>query len=232
LTIEHPFGIVIGKEVPVTKHDAARKQKIVDFIAATVRARGYPPTVREIAVAVDLASTSAVHHHLEALEREGIIERGGSHSRAITLTSQTALRAGLVGYAGSTVVPFDGRTLPVIGEIAAGGPIEAYQDSSETLAVPEAVAANGDAYVLRVRGDSMIDAHITDGDYVVIRPQQTAHDGDIVVAQVEENAVTLKRFFKEKDRVRLQPANDQYPPQFYDTVRIQGKLIGVIRRVD
>jgi len=224
--------MVIGKEVPVTKHDAARKQKIVDFIAATVRARGYPPTVREIAVAVDLASTSAVHHHLEALEREGIIERGGSHSRAITLTSQTALRAGLVGYAGSTVVPFDGRTLPVIGEIAAGGPIEAYQDSSETLAVPEAVAANGDAYVLRVRGDSMIDAHITDGDYVVIRPQQTAHDGDIVVAQVEENAVTLKRFFKEKDRVRLQPANDQYPPQFYDTVRIQGKLIGVIRRVD
>ena len=224
--------MVIGKEVPVTKHDAARKQKIVDFIAATVRARGYPPTVREIAVAVDLASTSAVHHHLEALEREGIIERGGSHSRATTLTSQTALRAGLVGYAGSTVVPFDGRTLPVIGEIAAGGPIEAYQDSSETLAVPEAVAANGDAYVLRVRGDSMIDAHITDGDYVVIRPQQTAHDGDIVVAQVEENAVTLKRFFKEKDRVRLQPANDQYPPQFYDTVRIQGKLIGVIRRVD
>lgn len=224
--------MVIGKEVPVTKHDAARKQKIVDFIAATVRARGYPPTVREIAVAVDLASTSAVHHHLEALEREGIIERGGSHSRAITLTSQTALRAGLVGYAGSTVVPFDGRTLPVIGEIAAGGPIEAYQDSSETLAVPEAVAANGDAYVLRVRGDSMIDAHITDGDYVVIRPQQTAHDGDIVVAQVEENAVTLKRFFKEKDRVRLQPANDQYPPQFYDSVRIQGKLIGVIRRVD
>ena len=216
----------------MTKHDAARKQKIVDFIAATVRARGYPPTVREIAVAVELASTSAVHHHLEALEREGIIERGGSHSRAITLTSQTALRAGLVGYAGSTVVPFDGRTLPVIGEIAAGGPIEAYQESTETLAVPEAVAANGDAYVLRVRGDSMIDAHITDGDYVVIRPQQTAHDGDIVVAQVEENAVTLKRFFKEKGRIRLQPANDQYPPQFYDAVRIQGKLIGVIRRVD
>ncbi|HEY5488980.1 MAG TPA: transcriptional repressor LexA [Candidatus Limnocylindrales bacterium] len=232
MTIEHPFGIVPGKEVPVTKHDAARKQKIVDFIAATVRERGYPPTVREIAAAVDLASTSAVHHHLEALEREGLIERGGSHSRAITLTSQTALRAGLIGYAGSAVVPLNGRNLPVIGEIAAGGPIEAYQDSSETLAVPEAVAANGDAYVLRVRGDSMIDAHITDGDYVVIRPQQTAHDGDIVVAQVEENAVTLKRFFKEKDRVRLQPANDQYPPQFYDTVRIQGKLIGVIRRVD
>ena len=216
----------------MTKHDAARKQKIIDFIAATVRDRGYPPTVREIAVAVDLASTSAVHHHLQALEREGYLERGASHSRALRLMPRAALRAGLPSNGSVNVIPFEGRTLPVIGEIAAGGPIEAYQDANETLAVPDAVAAGGDAYVLRVRGDSMIDAHITDGDYVVIKPQQTARDGDIVVAQVEENAVTLKRFFKEKDRVRLQPANDQYPPQFYDAVRIQGKLIGVIRRVD
>ena len=98
--------------------------------------------------------------------------------------------------------------------------------------MPDAVVAGGDAYVLRVRGDSMIDAHITDGDYVVIRPQQTARDGDIVVAQVEENAVTLKRFYKEKNRIRLQPANESYAPMFYDAVNIQGKLIGVIRRVD
>jgi len=215
----------------VTKHDAARKQRIMEFIALTVRERGYPPSVREIAVAVDLASTSAVHHHLQALEREGFLERGASHSRAIRLTPAASLRAGVPGRL-APLAPFDGRTLPVIGEIAAGGPIEAYQDASETLAVPEAVAANGEAYVLRVRGDSMIDAHITDGDFVVIKPQQTARDGDIVVAQVEENAVTLKRFFKEKDRIRLQPANQQYPPQFYDNVRIQGKLIGVIRRVD
>jgi repressor LexA len=218
--------------VPVTKHDAARKQKIVEFIAMTVRDRGYPPSVREIAVAVDLASTSAVHHHLQALEREGLLERGASHSRAIRLTPAASTRTAGSDQSGSNVIPFEGRTLPVIGEIAAGGPIEAYQETSETLAVPDAVVAGGDAYVLRVRGDSMIDAHITDGDYVVIRPQQTAHDGDIVVAQVEENAVTLKRFFKEKNRVRLQPANDQYPAQFYDAVRIQGKLIGVIRRVD
>jgi repressor LexA len=122
--------------------------------------------------------------------------------------------------------------LPIVGEIAAGGPIEAYQDASETLSVPDVLAPSGDAYVLKVRGDSMVDAHIADGDFVVIRPQQTARNGDIVVAQVEENAVTLKLFFKEKDRVRLQPANEQYPPQFYDDVRIQGKLIGVIRRVD
>jgi repressor LexA len=223
---------VPGKEVPVTKHDAARKQKIVEFIAATIRDRGYPPSVREIAAAVDLASTSAVHHHLQSLEREGYLERGASHSRAIRLTPAASLRVGLAAPAAPNVVPFEGRTLSIIGEIAAGGPIEAYQDSSETLAVPDAVAANGDAYVLRVRGDSMIGAHITDGDFVVIRPQQTARDGDIVVAQVEENAVTLKRFFKEKNRIRLQPANDQYPPQFYDDVRIQGKLIGVIRRVD
>jgi len=103
---------------------------------------------------------------------------------------------------------------------------------SDTMSVPELLAPSGDAYVLRVRGDSMVDAHIADGDFVVIRPQQTARNGDIVVAQVEENAVTLKRFFREKGRVRLQPANEAYPPQFYPDVRIQGKLVGVIRRVD
>jgi repressor LexA len=216
----------------LTKHDAARKQRIVDYIALTVRQRGYPPSVREIAQAVGLASTSAVHHHLQALEREGLLERGASHSRAIRVTPSAAMRTGAAAGLIPQIVATDSRVLPVIGEIAAGGPIEAYQDASETLTVPDAVVANTDAYVLRVRGDSMIDAHITDGDYVVIRPQQTARDGDIVVAQVEENAVTLKRFFKEKNRVRLQPANESYAPQFYDSVNIQGKLIGVIRRVD
>jgi repressor LexA len=216
----------------LTKHDAARKQRIIDYIATTVLQRGYPPSVREIASAVNLASTSAVHHHLQALEREGFLERGAARSRALRLTPTAAL----VARTGSAALPPSaasfGSTLPVIGEIAAGGPIEAYQDASETLNVPEALAPSPDAYVLRVRGDSMIDAHITDGDFVVIRPQQTARNGDIVVAQVEENAVTLKRFFREKDRIRLQPANAQYPPQYYDAVRIQGKLIGVIRRVD
>jgi len=216
----------------VTKHDAARKQRIIEFIAATTRQRGYPPSVREIAAAVDLASTSAVHHHLQSLEREGMLERGASHSRAIRLTPSATLRVGQSGPLAAQVTSIDSHALPVIGEIAAGGPIEAYQDASETLTVPDAVSSNGDAYVLRVRGDSMIDAHITDGDFVVIRPQQTARDGDIVVAQVEENAVTLKRFFREKDRIRLQPANAHYEPQFYPDVRIQGKLVGVIRRVD
>ncbi|MDQ3937193.1 MAG: transcriptional repressor LexA [Chloroflexota bacterium] len=216
----------------MTKHDAARKQRIIQFIAATVRERGYPPSVREIASAVNLASTSAVHHHLQALEREGFLERGATQSRALRLTPVAALRAGLAGELLAQGSAMDGHALPVVGEIAAGGPIEAYQDASETLSVPQTIAPSGDAYVLRVRGDSMIEAHITDGDYVVIRPQQTARNGDIVVAQVEENSVTLKRFFKEKERIRLQPANPEYPPQYYDDVRIQGKLIGVIRRVD
>jgi repressor LexA len=188
--------------------------------------------VREIARAVGLASTSAVHHHLEILERDGLLERGEGISRALRLTPTAALRLGL----SSELVPQSGygerHVLPIVGEIAAGGPIEAYQDASETITVPDMLAPSGDAYVLKVRGDSMIDAAIMDGDFVLIRPQTTARNGDIVVAQVEENAVTLKRFFKEKDRIRLQPANEAYPPQFYEDVRIQGKLIGVIRRLD
>jgi len=217
----------------LTRHDAERRLRILDYIAATLRARGYPPSVREIARAVGLASTSAVHHHLRALEREGYLQRGeGAQSRALRLTPTAAIRLGL----SSELVPqpamTDRHILPVIGEIAAGGPIEAYQDASETMTVPDVLAPSGDAYVLKVRGDSMVEAAIMDGDFVVIRPQTTARNGDIVVAQVEENSVTLKRFFKEKDRVRLQPANPSYPTQYYDDVRIQGKLIGVIRRLD
>jgi repressor LexA len=216
----------------LTRHDAERKRKILDVIAATIRARGYPPSVREIAKAVGLASTSAVHHHLQILEKEGYLERGAAQSRAIRLTPTAALQLGLTHELVPQSGTSDSYVLPIVGEIAAGGPIEAYQDASETLAVPDMLAPSGDAYVLRVRGDSMIEAHIADGDFVLIRPQTTARNGDIVVAQVEENAVTLKRFFKEKDKIRLQPANQEYPPQFYDDVRIQGKLIGVIRKLD
>lgn len=216
----------------MTRHDAERKTKILDYIAATLRARGYPPSVREIAHAVGLASTSAVHHHLLILEREGYLERGAAQSRALRLTPTAALRLGLSSELVPQATAAEAHVLPIIGEIAAGGPIEAYQDASETLAVPDILAPTGDAYVLKVRGDSMIEAHIEDGDYVLIRPQSTARNGDIVVAQVEENAVTLKRFFKEQGRIRLQPANPNYPPQYYPDVRIQGKLIGVIRKLD
>jgi repressor LexA len=221
-----------GKEARVTKHDAERKVRILDFIASTLRARGYPPSVREIAQAVGLASTSAVHHHLQSLERDGYLERGAAQSRAIRLTPTAAIHLGLSSELVPQATTPDSFIVPIIGEIAAGGPIEAYQDASESMSIPDMLAPSGDAYVLRVRGDSMIEAHIADGDFVLIRPQSTARNGDIVVAQVEENAVTLKRFFKEKDKIRLQPANPAYPPQFYDDVRIQGKLIGVIRKLD
>ena len=215
----------------MTKHDALRKQRIIDYIAATVRESGYPPSVREIAAAVGLASTSAVHHHLSALEKEGLLERDATQSRALRLTPTAMLSTGATDALGRG--PDSGaQAIPVIGEIAAGGPIEAYQEATETVSVPDLINTTSGTYVLRVRGDSMVDAHIMDGDLVVIREQQTALDGDIVVAQVEENAVTLKRFFKERDRVRLQPANESYEPQFYEDVRIQGKLVGVIRRVD
>ena len=216
----------------MTKHDALRKQRIIEYIATTVRESGYPPSVREIAAAVGLASTSAVHHHLSALEKEGLLERDATHSRAIRLTPAAMLASGSGGDVLARGVDPVANAIPVIGEIAAGGPIEAYQDVSEAVNVPDLINTSSSTYLLRVRGDSMVDAHIMDGDLVVIREQQTARDGDIVVAQVEENSVTLKRFFKERDRVRLQPANEAYEPQFYEDVRIQGKLVGVIRRVD
>lgn len=216
----------------MTRHDPERKRRILEFIAATLRANGYPPTVEDITNAVGLSSKSAAHHHLVMLEREGYLERGAGTSRALRLTPKAALLLGLSSELVPQAAAAEAHIVPIVGEIAAGGPIEAYQDASESLAIPDVLAPTGDAYVLRVRGDSMIDAHIEDGDYVLIRPQSTARDGDIVVAQVEENAVTLKRFFRETGRIRLQPANEAYEPQFYRDVRIQGKLIGVIRRLD
>src|SRR6478735_12066893 len=152
LDIERPFGMMPPKEVRVTKHDADRKVKILDFIAATLRARGFPPSVREIAKAVGLASTSAVHHHLLILEREGYLERGAAQSRAIRLTPYAALRLGLAAELVPQSVAMEAHVLPVVGEIAAGGPIEAYQDASETVGIPDMRAPSGDAYVLKVRG--------------------------------------------------------------------------------
>ena len=222
----------------MTRHDAERKHKIIECIARTVAERGYPPSVREIADAVGLASTSAVHHHLTALEREGLLERGPHSSRALRLTArgeaelETAPRR-----TPSRVTPFrmpverDVLALPVLGEIAAGQPIEAYDDGAESLDVPRSMQARDDSYVLRVRGKSMIDALIDDGDYVVVQPQATARDGDIVVALLEDNGVTLKRFFREEDRIRLQPANAEMEPIYASEVQIQGKVVGVIRKL-
>ncbi|HYI65362.1 MAG TPA: transcriptional repressor LexA [Candidatus Limnocylindrales bacterium] len=216
----------------MTRHDAERRQRILDCIAQTVEERGYPPSVREIADAVGLASTSAVHHHLLALERDGLLERGTHSSRALRLTTRPPTAADP-----AKVTPFrmpverDTLALPVMGEIAAGQPIEAYADAAETLEVPRSMEAREDSYVLRVRGKSMIDALIDDGDFVIVQPQATARDGDIVVALLEDNGVTLKRYFREKDRIRLQPANAEMEPIYATEVQIQGKVVGVIRRL-
>lgn len=217
----------------MTRHDQERRQRILDCIAQTVEERGYPPSVREIADAVGLASTSAVHHHLIALERDGLLERGGKHSRALRITGRSVSRPAEP----NKVTPFrmpverDTLALPVMGEIAAGQPIEAYEDAAETLEVPASMEAREDSYVLRVRGKSMIDALIDDGDFVIVQPQATARDGDIVVALLEDNGVTLKRYFREKDRIRLQPANAEMEPIYATDVQIQGKVVGVIRRL-
>lgn len=201
----------------MTKQDQQRAQHILDFIRERIDEQGYPPTVREIAEAVGLASTSAVHHHLLKLEREGKLQKDATRSRALTIP----------GSVGSRVVH-----APIIGEIAAGEPIYAYETKDETLAVPGDLAGRGhDTFVLRVRGKSMIEDHIDDGDYVVVQSQSTARDGDIIVALLEDSRATLKRYFREKDRVRLQPANGQMQPIYTRDVQIQGKVIGVIRRL-
>lgn len=229
----------------MTRHDAERRKKILESIARIVVERGYPPSVREIAEAVGLASPSAVHHHLTALERDGLLERGSHSSRALRLTVRGEAALGLPARRPSPVervergrvtpfrMPVERETLalPVIGEIAAGQPIEAYAEGAETLEVPRSLQARDDSYVLRVRGKSMIDALIDDGDYVVVQPQATAVDGDIVVALLEDNGVTLKRFFREKDRIRLQPANAEMEPIYASEVQIQGKVVGVIRKL-
>jgi repressor LexA len=219
----------------VTRHDQERRQRILDCIARTVQERGYPPSVREIADAVGLASTSAVHHHLIALEKDGLLERGTNASRALRLTQPATPTSRAADP--SKVTPFrmkverDTLALPVLGEIAAGQPIEAYDDADETLEVPASLEARPDSYVLRVRGTSMIDALIDDGDFVIVQPQATAKDGDIVVALLEDNGVTLKRYFREDGRIRLQPANAEMEPIYATDVQVQGKVVGVIRRL-
>ena len=200
----------------MTKQDQQRAERILDYIRETIDERGYPPSVREIAEAVGLASTSAVHHHLTKLEKDGRLQKEATRSRALTLPGS---------HAPKLVVA------PIMGEIAAGSPIFANEDRTETMTLPSELAPGHDTFVLRVRGKSMIEDHIDNGDYVVIQPQSTARDGEIVVAILDDNTATLKRFYKERDRVRLQPANSEMEPIYARDVKIQGKVIGVIRRL-
>jgi repressor LexA len=201
-----------------------RQQEIWKFLTDYVDEHGYPPTVREIGEAVGLASPSTVHAHLANLERAGLIKRDPTKPRALELRRDPNPDAARVD---------DVHRLPLLGEIAAGGPLLAEQNVEEYMAVPEPLARGGEEFLLRVKGDSMINAGILEGDLVVVRRQQDARDGDIVVALAgaDETAdeATVKRFFRENGRIRLQPENDALEPIYTDYVQVLGKVTGVFR---
>jgi repressor LexA len=201
-----------------------RQQEIWDFLVDYVDRHGYPPTVREIGDAVGLASPSTVHAHLANLERAGLLHRDPTKPRALELTGR-GRRA--------EVAEETSRGLPLVGEIAAGGPLLAEDNVEEYVAVPDMIARGGADFLLRVKGESMVEAGILDGDIVVVRREQTARDGDIVVALAGDDETveeaTVKRFFRENGRVRLQPENSTMEPIFAAHVQILGKVTGVFR---
>jgi repressor LexA len=201
-----------------------RQEAILDYIKEQVDLKGYPPSVREIAQAVGLASSSTVHGHLSRLEQKGFIRRDPTKPRAIEI---------LGGEDEGSMIPKPAPFYaPVIGKVTAGEPITAIENVEEYVPVPSHLAADEeDLFVLNVQGESMIEAGILDGDKVIIRKQQTASNGDIVVAMTEEDEATVKRFFKEKDYVRLQPENATMEPIIVRNVVILGKVIGLYREI-
>jgi repressor LexA len=201
------------------KNDLTKRQKeIFEFIRGYASKHGYPPTVREIGKAVGLTSSSTVHAHLANLEKIGLLKRDPTKPRAIELLVEKARKA------------IRGPGLPVVGSVAAGAPILAEENIEEYVEVPEAIGGEDSDYVLQVKGDSMRDAGILEGDYVVVKASEKAENGEIVVALLEDEA-TVKRFFKEKDRVRLQPENKAYKPIRTKDAQVLGRVVGVFRRV-
>ncbi|HEX4034887.1 MAG TPA: transcriptional repressor LexA [Solirubrobacteraceae bacterium] len=196
-----------------------RQQEIFDFIKRYSARHGYPPTVRDIGKAVGLASSSTVHQHLANLERLGLLKRDPSKPRAIELLDRA------VAEVRQAVRP---KGLPLLGAVAAGQPMLAEENIEDYVAVPPAAGGRDGEYLLRVRGESMRKVGIMEGDLVVVRPQETAEDGDIVVAMVGEDA-TVKRYFRESDHVRLQPENDAMEPIRSREVRILGRVVGLMR---
>ena len=199
----------------------ARQQEIYDFIARVIRNQGYPPTIREIMEAFGIASTNGVRTTLSALEKKGYIRRTAMLSRSIELTDyQDASLSG------------DVREVPVIGRVAAGEPILAMENIERTLAVDSGFVPRGDVFALKVEGDSMCDAGIFDGDFVLARHQESAHQGEIVVAVIGEEA-TVKRYYREGSQVKLMPENEAYQPivvgESHDSFRIAGKIVGLMR---
>ena len=206
-----------------------RQQEIFDFIKKYSARYGYPPTVRDIGKAVGLASSSTVHAHLANLEKAGLLRRDPSKPRAIELLDRAI--EGVRDTAGSAVRSVvGGGGLPVVGQVAAGAPVLAEENIEDTIAVPAEAGGESGQFVLRVKGDSMIEAGILEGDYVVVREQETADDGEIVVALVGEEA-TVKTFYRESDHVRLQPENPTLEPIRTRDVQILGRVVGLFRTV-
>lgn len=195
-----------------------RQQEIVEFIKRYSARHGYPPTVRDIGKAIGLTSPSTVHAHLTNLEKVGMLKRDPSRPRALQLAVATAKKA---------VRP---SGLPLVGEVAAGAPVLAEENIEDYVPVPDIAGGRDGEFVLRVHGDSMKDAGILDGDHVIVDRQKTARNGEIVVALVEDEA-TVKRFYKEKDHVRLQPENSAMQPIRVPDAEILGRVVGVCRRV-
>jgi len=202
----------------------ARQRQILDFIRAEIHRRGFPPSVREIGEAVGLSSSSTVHSHLAALEAKGFLRRDPAKPRALeVLDYRDTERA--IDYENV-------RAVPLLGQVAAGAPILAAENIEATLPLPSSFAGEG-TFILRVKGDSMVDAGILDGDFVVVKQERDADNGDIVVAMLAEEA-TVKRFFREDGRIRLQPENATMEPMYVDSgmeFSVLGKVVALFRRI-
>jgi repressor LexA len=208
--------------IQVTKI-STRQQAILNFIKTEVRGKGYPPSVREIGEAVGLASSSTVHGHLDRLEKKGLIRRDPTKPRAIEILDGQSDEAAQFALSVSRV--------PLIGKVTAGVPIMATENIEEYFPLPSHYVGDYNVFMLNVVGDSMIEAGIHDGDYVIVRQQQTANNGEIVVAMTEEDEATVKRFYKEKDHFRLQPENSALEPILLNQVTILGKVVGLFRDI-
>lgn len=195
-----------------------RQREILTYLMDSMQKRGYPPSVREIGAALGLTSSSTVHSHLAALEKKGFIHRDPSKPRAIEILKD-----------GSSLPPKRVINVPVLGRIAAGQPLLAEENIEDVIPLPRDFVREDSAFILRVRGDSMIEAGIYDGDYIVVRTQPTANNGEIVAALLGEEA-TVKRFYRERDHIRLQPENRTMGPIITREVTILGKVVALIRR--